>query len=462
MDCRSKPHAILVPLALQGHVGPLMKLAYKLASHGIKVTFVNTQSIHMQITSAMSQEMKDQCPINLAAIPDILEPGGGEQDMSKLMEDGPKYMRVHLQNLIQNINQENNEAQVSYVIADITNGWALEVAKKMCIKTAAFAPFGIGTLALGLHAPKLIEAGIIDIHGLPIREETVSLSKEMPSWNINELSWSCKGDLEVQKFIYNSFVKNLAENVRNSDSIIVNSFYELEPSAYHLVPKILPVGPLLENSHSGPIAGNLWSEDSTCLSWLDQQPNGSVIYAAFGSTTVCNQHQFNELVHAFEIIGRPFLWVVRSDFTTDNGSNEKLHDSNILERVQNYGKIVKWVPQEKVLAHPSIACFFSHCGWNSVIEGVSMGVPFLCWPYVGEHIHYKNYICETWKVGLEVNTNENGIVTRHEIKSKIEKLVSDNDIKINSLKLKEMATKSVGEGGTSYKNLLSLVDQMKH
>jgi len=39
------------------------------------------------------------------------------------------------------------------------------------------------------------------------------------------------------------------------------------------------------------------------------------------------------------------------------------------------GKIVGWTPQLMVLNHPSIACFFSHCGWNSSTEGLSSGVP---------------------------------------------------------------------------------------
>lgn len=32
------------------------------------------------------------------------------------------------------------------------------------------------------------------------------------------------------------------------------------------------------------------------------------------------------------------------------------------------------------------------CGWNSVIEGVSSGLPFICWPYVGDHFWNMKYI----------------------------------------------------------------------
>ena len=59
---------------------------------------------------------------------------------------------------------------------------------------------------------------------------------------------------------------------------------------------------LLLGSH----AGSFWPQDSTCLSWLDQQPMGSVIYVAFGSTATLSQQQFDEIALGLELIGQPF------------------------------------------------------------------------------------------------------------------------------------------------------------
>lgn len=47
-----KAHAILFPYPLQGHVIPFVNLAIKLASNGFTITFINTQSIHQQISKA--------------------------------------------------------------------------------------------------------------------------------------------------------------------------------------------------------------------------------------------------------------------------------------------------------------------------------------------------------------------------------------------------------------------------
>ncbi|KAF2290240.1 hypothetical protein GH714_005122 [Hevea brasiliensis] len=270
------------------------------------------------------------------------------------------FMQSHLQNFIENINLLNSNEQVTLVIADISVGWALEVAGKMGIQRAAFVPNGVGNLAMIPHNPMLIEAGIIDDYGIPMKDEFICLSNEIPAWNTNEL------------------------------------FNNLQ------------------------------------------------------------QAQFNELALGLETLGQPFLWVVqflRMECLWN-------FSDGFLNRVGKYGKIVEWAPQEKVLAHPSTACFFTHCGWNSTMKGLNMGVPFLCWPYCADQFHNRSYICETWKVGLGLIPDDNGIVNRHEIKTKLEKLVYDKDIQANSLKLKEMARKSTSEGGSSFKNFIRFVEQI--
>lgn len=46
---RARPHAVVMPYPLQGHVIPAVHLALRLAEHGFAVTFVNTESVHHQI-----------------------------------------------------------------------------------------------------------------------------------------------------------------------------------------------------------------------------------------------------------------------------------------------------------------------------------------------------------------------------------------------------------------------------
>ncbi|KAF6989830.1 LOW QUALITY PROTEIN: hypothetical protein CFC21_007118 [Triticum aestivum] len=45
---KTKPHAVVIPYLLQGHVIPVAHLALRLAARGFTVTFVNTESVHQQ------------------------------------------------------------------------------------------------------------------------------------------------------------------------------------------------------------------------------------------------------------------------------------------------------------------------------------------------------------------------------------------------------------------------------
>lgn len=59
MEHHDQPHALIIPYPLQGHVIPAVDLAIKLASRGFTITFVNTHSIHHQITKSQPDHISD-------------------------------------------------------------------------------------------------------------------------------------------------------------------------------------------------------------------------------------------------------------------------------------------------------------------------------------------------------------------------------------------------------------------
>ncbi|ONI19056.1 hypothetical protein PRUPE_3G256200 [Prunus persica] len=453
----SKPHIVAIPYPAQGHVIPLMEFSQCLVNHGFKVTFVNTEHNHKRVVNALADESHiSRNQLHLASLPDGLEPWEDRSELGQLTEALKWIMPGKLEELIENINQGEGD-KVTCVIADENCAWALEVAEKMKLKRVAFWPASAAALTLIFGIPKLIHEEIIDNDGTVLKSKNVDLGPNMPTMNTKDFVWACIGDFTTQKMIFEVMLR-INRTLKLVERLVCNSTYDFEPEAFTSAPEILPIGPLLASNRVRNSAGSFWPQDSTCLQWLDQQPLNSVIYVAFGSFTVFDQTQFQELALALELSQRPFLWVVRPD-TTDKTCDP--YPERYQERVASRGLVVGWASQQKVLAHPSIACFLSHCGWNSTIEGLSNGVPFLCWPYFADQFLNESYISDVWKVGLKFSKNEKGIITQGEINNKLEQLLGDENFKARASKLKELAMTSVKEGGQSNKTFKNFIEWIK-
>lgn len=170
-----------------------------------------------------------------------------------------------------------------------------------------------------------------------------------------KFTWACIGDQATNKIIFDIVILDAKEAAETADWIICNSTMELETGAFTLFPKMLPIGPLLATNCFLKQAGHFWNEDSTCLTWLDQQPVCSVIYVAFGSIAIFDQPQFEELALGLELTKKPFLWAARPG--TSGSTSSTVYPYGYVDRVGNRGKMVSWAPQQEVLSHPSVACF---------------------------------------------------------------------------------------------------------
>ena len=168
MSRQAQPHVLIIPSLAQGHVAPLMKLAHRIADHGIKVTFVNSEFIQGKVVAALPDEAVAQSRVRLESIPDGLDPEDDRSDLVNVIESVKRVIPGHLKGLIEKgnsttSNDEDEHMQITCVISDISLGrWAIEEAEKMGIQGVLFCPFGPGTLAWVLQIPKLIEARIIN------------------------------------------------------------------------------------------------------------------------------------------------------------------------------------------------------------------------------------------------------------------------------------------------------------
>ena len=161
----STSHILAIPYPAQGHVMPMMELAQKIAKQGLKVTFVNTDFVHNQVTNALSKNDDFGDGIHLVTIPDGLESWEDRKDLAKLTTAMHRVMPGKLKELIMNINGAEDDDKITCVIADVTVGWALEIADKLNIMPVAFWPAAAAQLAVLFSLPKLIENGIVQNDG---------------------------------------------------------------------------------------------------------------------------------------------------------------------------------------------------------------------------------------------------------------------------------------------------------
>lgn len=128
------------------------------------------------------------------------------------------------------------------------------------------------------------------------------------------------------------------------------------------------------------------------------------------------------------------------------------------------GLVVSWCNQLEMLAHPAIGSFVTHCGWNSTLEGLSLGVPMVAMPQWSDQMTDAKFIEEIWGVGLRAKEDEFGIVTREELLFCLKQVMegeTSHQIRSNANKWRELAREAVGEHGSSDKFINEFVDHLK-
>jgi len=261
------------------------------------------------------------------------------------------------------------------------------------------------------------------------------------------------------------FLKFEAQDCLKSSAIIMNTFEELDEEGLEVLrvhnPNIYTIGPLdLLGSHFPekekgfmPVGSSLWKSDTSCLTWLNKWEHNSVVYVNFGSIAVMTEQQLKEFAWGLANSKLPFLWIKREDVVTDESASLP---QEFFDEIKNRGYITNWCMQEKVLSHPSLGVFLTHCGWNSTLEAIYAGVPMICWPFFTDQLTNSRYVCANWEIGMEINRD----VKREEITELVTEMImgeKGKEIRHKSLEWKKKAIKATNVGGSSYNNFHKLI-----
>ncbi|GMN74759.1 hypothetical protein TIFTF001_052447 [Ficus carica] len=189
--------------------------------------------------------------------------------------------------------------------------------------------------------------------------------------------------------------------------------------------------------------------------WLDSQPKESVLYVSFGSFLSVSSAQLDEIVAGLKNSGTRYLWVARGD------------TSKIVQEYGNWGDfgiVVPWCDQLRVLCHASVGGFWTHCGWNSTLEAVFGGVPILTFPIIWDQVSNSKLIVEDWKIGYRVKKGigVDNLVTRDEIAELVKRFMDPKNkegklMRERVKELQEVCHETIVKGGSSDTNLYAFI-----
>nr|KYP59846.1 Zeatin O-glucosyltransferase [Cajanus cajan] len=205
----------------------------------------------------------------------------------------------------------------------------------------------------------------------------------------------------------------------------------------------------------------------SCMEWLDKQEPKSVIYVSFGTTTTLKAEQIQQIATGLEQSKQKFIWVLRDADKGDifDANEAKGHDpsNGFEERFEGIGLVVRdWVPQLEILNHPSTAGFMSHCGWNSCLESITMGVPIAAWPMHSDQPRNSVFMTQVLKVGLVVKdwAKRDVLVTASVVENAVRRLMETkegDEMRERALRLKNAIHRSMDEGGASRMEMESFI-----
>jgi len=126
-----------------------------------------------------------------------------------------------------------------------------------------------------------------------------------------------------------------------------------------------------------------------------------------------------------------------------------------------------------VLAHPSVGAFVTHCGWNSILEAASAGMPVLTWPLVFEQFINERLVTgvagfgmRVWDGGMrgeragEAETTVPAEAIARAVAGFMEDGAQRNGVEARARELAGRARGAVNENGSSWRDIHRLIDDL--
>lgn len=450
-------HVIFLPYFIYSHMLPVLDIAILFATLGhVKVSIVTTPHNATIFQFIVNERVKSGTQISIHSLEFPFEqvdlPEGIENFATVTSsEQYPKLKRAIglIQKPMENLTRSLSP---DCIFSDLFYPWSVDLALELKIPRLIFFPYNFFYHFSKKHYKKVVEPEAESSSLFQIRRKL-------------KLKRSQQQDQYLNKFSFR-------EQLKWSYGTVHNTFLDIEPTYADMYKKFIckkswHIGPLFHlcGRKEVQISGDCnASSDLSCLSWLDTQKVKSVIYVCFGSMAIINDIQLTEIVLALKASNQPFILVTKNSMPIP-GAGE-FEDSN--------GIVINgWAPQIKILNHPAVGAFMTHCGWDSILEAMVAGVPLITWPLFAEQFDNEKLIIQNLGNGVEVGSEiynfspeiRSPVIGKDKIKKAVMRLMCGSHesemIRCRAEEISLMAKRATEEDGSSYNDLMALIQEIK-
>ena len=265
--------------------------------------------------------------------------------------------------------------------------------------------------------------------------------------------------------LYVEFLKSYSDKLKLYNAILLNTFEELEGEASRALESefhvpVYTIGPVLPMDLKMKQA-----DESACIAWLDKKSKHSVVYISFGSLCNPSVELIKSIAEGIKASKQPYLWALRPSNLWPSSNVYEFLPEHFSEETD--GLIIPWAPQLDVLAHSSVGVFLTHCGWNSTLESMSMGVPMIPIPIQSDQTTNCKLIVDIWKVGVNVKfvlRSDGPVVSSDDVERAVNLIFHEDEgseMRNRAQEFKTAIKRATQCGGTSYTNIEKFIHSFK-
>ncbi|XP_057809642.1 UDP-glycosyltransferase 87A1-like isoform X2 [Salvia miltiorrhiza] len=432
-------HIVALPYPGRGHINPMLNLCRVILDSRpeISVSFIVTEE-WLGLLAATPPTPN----FRFHTVPNVIPSEIGRGN------DFPGFMDAVLTRLeapVEQLLDRLPPPKPTLIIYDTYLTWAVAVGGRRNIPVASFYTMSATVFSIFYHSHLIFQHRHSPSNIAEGEENLVDYIPGVPPIRVTDLPTPIHGKGNE---VFPQALQAI-QSAPKAQYLLFTSLYELESQVIDALRQKIPTK-IYTLGLAIPTLSSTTDERPYYLKWLDAQSKDSVLYISQGSFLSVSKAQFEEIVAGVGRSGVRFLWVGRGE------------EDGLEEKCGGRGLVVPWCDQLKVLSHPSVGGFWSHCGWNSTKEGAFAGLPMLTFPIFWDQVTNSKMVVEEWGFGMRVKKEDDSLVRGDEIGELVLRVMESEseeakERRRRAKEIQQICKSASGVGGSSHKDLMAFI-----